>query len=145
MDWFDAAEFWSQVEVSQKWLCWPWIGRTNEGGYGIIWHEKAHRVAYSLAKGPIPPDALILHSCDNRPCCNPYHLRAGTAKDNAADMVARGRCHFARGEKNGRAKLTDEQVAEILRSPEPGNVLAARFGVAQSTVSMIRSRQRRLS
>lgn len=29
------------------------------------------------------------------------------------DMVARGRGHFARGQKNGRSKFTDAQASEI--------------------------------
>jgi hypothetical protein len=144
VEWFEAAQFWSQVKVGPKWLCWEWQGRKNEKGYGYIWCEKAHRVAYSLAKGPIPAGALILHECDNRACCNPAHLRVGSAKENARDMVDRGRHRSSYGLRNGNGKLTDSQVAEILASPEKGVALARRFEVSESTVSMIRNRRRRL-
>ena len=44
---------------------------------------------------------------------------------------------------NGKAKLTDGQIAEILESAETGAALARRMHVAESTISMIRSKQRR--
>lgn len=43
---------------------------------------RAHRVAYILTKGDIPDGLLILHSCGNRRCCNPAHLRQGTQSEN---------------------------------------------------------------
>lgn len=41
---------------------------------------------------------FALHSCDNRKCCNPRHLRWGDAKENACDAVERceGRLDFLR-------------------------------------------------
>ena len=36
-------------------------------------------------------DKIILHDCDNRRCCNPEHLRAGTHLENSRDAQARGR------------------------------------------------------
>lgn len=45
--------------------------------------------------------------------------------------------------KNGKAKLTDEEVAEIASSDLSGHLLARRFRVAQSTISMIRRGHRR--
>jgi hypothetical protein len=53
--------------------------------------KAAHRVAYELAYGEIPHGLYVLHSCDNRLCIEPTHLRAGTAKDNTQDMLKRGR------------------------------------------------------
>lgn len=40
-------------------------------------------------------------------------------------------------------KLSDEQVVEIFCSPEPRKVLAARFGVATTTISQIQLRKAR--
>lgn len=35
---------------------------------------------------------VICHSCDVRTCVNPDHLFCGTTKENAQDMVRKGRC-----------------------------------------------------
>ena len=51
----------------------------------------AHRVLHESLHGALDRATMVCHSCDNPPCCNPAHLWAGTAKDNAADMVAKKR------------------------------------------------------
>jgi len=86
--------FWAKLTRREN-GCWEWPGRKYPNGYGRIWRGgrdvRTHRYAYLLAKGPIPEGLMILHSCDNRPCCNPDHLRAGTAKENREDAISRGR------------------------------------------------------
>lgn len=66
--------------------CWPWRGSIETTGYGRAWwdgrNEMAHRVAYLLAKGPIPAGLEIDHLCRNRPCQNPAHLEAVTQRVN---------------------------------------------------------------
>lgn len=79
--------------------CWPFTGSTMHNGYGHLGGEggrgaptlAAHRVAYEDAVGPIPAGMYVLHTCDNRPCCNPAHLWIGTQGDNLRDMWAKGR------------------------------------------------------
>jgi hypothetical protein len=45
--------------------------------------------------------ALIMHSCDNPPCCNPKHLSEGNHYLNWADSVAKGRSKLALTANNG--------------------------------------------
>lgn len=57
------------------------------------------------------------------------------------DKVSKGR--QAKGSKNGRAKLTENQVQEILESPHNSpQILAERFGVSVDTIRKIRNGQR---
>jgi HNH endonuclease len=77
--------------------CWEWQHATNNIGYGMFrWASgkmrTAHRASYEIHKGPIPTGLSVCHTCDNPKCVNPEHLWAGTLKDNAQDMVAKGRC-----------------------------------------------------
>lgn len=80
--------------------CWEWVGARNRQGYGKCWLDGknilAHRVAYLLENGAIDDSLMILHSCDNPPCCNPGHLREGTVTDNMQDCVDRRRQSNAR-------------------------------------------------
>jgi hypothetical protein len=71
--------------------CHLWTGTIIPGGYGRV-HVAAHRLAFQLANGPIPAGLLVLHRCDNPPCCNPEHLFLGSNADNMADKVRKGRC-----------------------------------------------------
>lgn len=136
-------EFWTRVERGKKTECWPWVGTKTKGGYGTWYRTTAHRVAYTELVGPIPPGRIVMHTCDNPPCCNPAHLRLGTQKENLADMFAKGREGDNRnfGEDHGRHKVTDAQVREIRRLYATGKhsqqALAKKFGVWQSQISRI--------
>jgi hypothetical protein len=110
--------FWSHVAKGSG--CWIWTGFWNCNGYGSIGvgNKKvvaAHRVAYELQVGPIPPGLWVLHKCDNPPCVRGDHLYAGTAQQNHDDMIARGRnvTVSQRGEANGRAMLSAAEIVEI--------------------------------
>lgn len=75
--------------------CREWQGARNNRGYGkrTIGRRSyyAHRWAWIEAHGPIPDGLFVLHHCDNPACCEITHLFLGTAKDNTADMIAKGR------------------------------------------------------
>jgi hypothetical protein len=95
-----------------------------------------HREAYEAAFGPVPEAMVVRQMCGQSCCVNPAHLALVTFAAVAADRAARGA--QARGTRNGRAKLTLEQVAEIRRSDDTQKALAERFGVDPSLVGRIR-------
>lgn len=123
--------------------CWLWVGAKNSGGYGklriLSRFIDAHRVSWECAHGPIPVGQHILHTCDNPPCVNPRHLKLGDHKANIADMMAKGR--QVHGEKNGRAKLTAQQVLALRRlRADHGfsrRILAQRFNIHVRSVDRI--------
>lgn len=90
--------FWQKVEIDETTGCWRWIAHKNVGGYGKMQNrfhqsEGAHRLAWEIMFGAIQRDLCVLHCCDTRDCCNPYHCFLGTRVDNAVDRQAKGRTH----------------------------------------------------
>lgn len=126
--------------------CWRWNGATTPEGYGKIGQShsstqlRAHRVSWGLHNGDIPAGKEVLHFCDNPNCTRPDHLFLGTQRDNVLDMDRKGRRKMPRGEDHGRAKLTEQEVAEIRIMASLGakqRDIAKQFGVARSLVGRI--------
>lgn len=126
---------------------WPYskfrdgYGRTRFRGVNTY----AHRAVCTLAHGEMPvgmSDAA--HSCNNRSCVNPRHLRWATHADNEGDKVVHGTLRF--GEKVNFAKLTAADVIEIRRLLAERilvqSKIAERFGISQGGVSLIATGKR---
>lgn len=130
--------------------CWLWEGSVWRGGYGSVWNGHggvigAHRRAWEIAKGPIPAGMLVLHKCDVPLCINPDHLFLGAQVDNMADMTVKGRAPDTAGERNGRAKLSVENVIDVRARHargETASALARDFGVTRTAISDVVSKKR---
>jgi Helix-turn-helix domain/HNH endonuclease len=116
----EIEKFWSQVQRLGPTECWPWLGYRDRKGYGQTrirgerW--KAHRLSYTLVKGPIPPGLLGCHECDRPWCCNPDHTFPGTAADNTADRVSKGR-------GTQPFKMTMDEMRELRQRFERGETM----------------------
>lgn len=85
--------FWSKVNKGVD--CWEWTAGKNLAGYGRMQvfsdgkhrAQLAHRIAYELVVGPIPPGLGLDHRCHNHACVNPDHLRPATAKENLENLT----------------------------------------------------------
>lgn len=113
----------------------------DEGYHTIVVDGEAygvHRFVYEQMFGEIPEGLIVRHLCGNPHCCNPEHLALGTDGDNARDRDEHGRT--ARGTKNGRSKLTEEDVREIKKRLAAGDGvrhLARVYGVTHAVISAI--------
>jgi hypothetical protein len=114
--------------------CWPWLGGCNDYGYGVFeipnfGQVYAHKLVYAFQTGSLNSLVIVRHSCDNPPCCNPWHLIGGTKRDNAKDCIARGRFGPRR---TGKQKISPAVAAAIVAAASTGEnrrALADRFGV----------------
>jgi hypothetical protein len=134
--------------VNKTDTCWLWTSSTFRNGYGQFKldgkNRRANRVAYELWVGEIPDGLVVRHKCLHKGCVNPEHLETGTDAENIADKQRDGTQN--RGQNHGRAKLTDEQVAEVRRrraNGETGRSLAHEFGVDVNTICRIHLRKYR--
>jgi hypothetical protein len=115
--------------------CWEWKGCISSSGYGTfhtnIGMMLAHRVSWTIYNGEIPEGLLVLHKCDNRVCINPNHLSIGDQSNNINDMYNKHR--------HSNRKLSDDDILFIRASKDNQLKLAAKFGVSQGNISMIKS------
>lgn len=96
-----AERFWVKVQPAAADECWIWqAARTH--GYGRFWDgsrlQPAHRIAFEMLRGDIPPGLVLDHLCRTPPCVNPYHLDVVTRGENVrrgeagANMRAKTHC-----------------------------------------------------
>lgn len=130
---------------------YPHYGLTRPDGKRV--HFTAHRmVAFAFLPVPqIIEQTIILHRNDNRLDARDANLRWGTPSENANDAIRNGKVLSGafhpssaqpwtrpRGDGHTWAKLTEDQVRIILKSPESSKTLARRYDVSPSAVQAIR-------
>lgn len=147
-------------QAHMKTRCYEWLASVDDSGYGKFsvesggW-DRAHRVIWKLAGRPLHPGELVLHKCDYRKCTRLSHLYKGTKKHNAQDREKRGRGNhptgaahgtathpgLRRGSKNGRAKMTEKTVVQLLQDFKQGNMrkvdLSRKYNLTKTTVGHI--------
>lgn len=139
----DIARFWTKVAAAPG-GCIVWTKGLSSSGYGRFclgkhYKYQAHRVAYELARGPIPAGLVLDHLCCVRRCVNHLHLEPVTHKENilrgeglAAKNALKTHCpagheynaentyHFKRSETRvGRNCLPCERARYIARAATP--------------------------
>jgi len=136
-----ATDVFKHIEMRGMDACWPWIG--TWGGrvrdlrpyftYGGR-RTMAYRIVYELVHGvQLDRKQLLLHACDNGShpigCCNPHHMRIGTERENARDMMDR--------ERFGLSVVAVTRIRAMLASGRTQQEIADLHGVSRETVSAI--------
>lgn len=120
--------------------CWEWTRALNADGYGHgLFHEgrqiRAHRVAFLVSMGELPPShEPIRHLCSNPACCRPDHLAVGTALENAQDTVEAGR--YRKSKKSYVQKKRDALAIRLAEGTDAQ--IAKDLAVSISTVNRVR-------
>lgn len=98
-----------------------------------------HRLVCIAFNGPPPtPQHQVAHSDGDKKNNRADNLRWALQSDNEADKIDHGRT--SRGERQGRSKLTEEDVLAIRRliaDGIPQRQIAAQFGVTKSPINEI--------
>lgn len=141
--------FWKNVRKSRG--CWEWTASTADG-YGQFRlgkkMVKTHQISFFLTNGYLPE--MVTHTCHNRKCCNPKHLKPGNAFTNRMDAIRSGRASFGcckpgqaninRGVSYNKVKLARRLYKQGLRQTEIGR----RLNMSPQTVNGIVTNRRRL-
>lgn len=146
---------WAKIEKRGPSDCWEWTARERVSGYGKLGRGGrsgagvlAHRAVWEEINGPIPKDGsyhgkVIIHTCDNRLCCNPAHLRLGTQAENVKDMDEKGRRGWdgPKGETHHKAKLSNDDVRAIRKAEGSYPQIAKQYGVSSKMIGYIKRGQ----
>ena len=138
----DQDEFIREASKAQTDECILWPFPLSNKGYGLKGsggNRSAHRQSCEMAHGSPPSSSHhAAHSCGNRSCVNPRHLRWATPSENSMDKAGHGTMLI--GEKNHQSKLTRDQVVELIT--RDGSMLlkdvAEKYGISIATASKIR-------
>jgi hypothetical protein len=158
-----TKRFWSRVDVKGPNQCWLWKGRWRRptAAPEIYWmgrNTPVSRISFELHSGKALPkynrhdkkSPIVMHSCDNPPCCNPAHLKKATHLENARDREAKSRGgqtgNPTAGESRPNAKLTEQSVKEIRRKYIPRKYpvrrLAKEYRVGIHLITAVLKRKR---
>ena len=128
----DVVSHFNRPIIVNEHGCWLWLGATDKRGYARF---GGHLLVYGFtfrAAGFICEEGKELcHTCSHKNCVNPYHLYAGTHKQNMIDAGNAG--------VMGRpARVSEEMLRMIpiwLEEGIPKQQIAKNLGVSPQWVS----------
>ena len=119
--------------------CVEWEGKLNVCGYAQTWlngtNNLVHRLSYKQYIGPIENKKEVAHTCHNRKCINPNHLKLLTHQENIKHSYK---------DKNPRKKrihLTKIQVDYIqtFHMNTKVDVIMKQYNISRQTVYRIKA------
>lgn len=114
---------------------WAGYGSFRKNGVGSTAHNFMCRAAHGEPPAGKPHAA---HSCGNRACYNPNHIRWATPKENGEDRVKHGTS--VRGDMSNLAILNEAKVRQIraMMAQGVGQLpISVKFGVSRNAISAI--------
>jgi hypothetical protein len=128
------------------------VKRVSRHGYHVVnlyrgkrgaCSRKVHRLVCIAFHGSAPSSKhQVAHTLNNnRLDCRAINVRWATTSENQADKKRHGTDRTVFGEEHGRAKITERDVRAIRADPRFQYVIAENYGISQSTVARIKSRE----
>lgn len=129
--------------------CWEWTGATQANAPTPTMNYKGRvgsvRRFLAEAQGKSIKGKLVTCKCRNELCVNPDHLLVVTRK-RLQEMVSKERKYTSNpvrmkklaDKARENSKLTSELAAEVRDADGTQREIAARFGISQATVSVIK-------
>ena len=102
------------------------MGPRDSEGYGIYENEYAHKLMYAETyRKHIDTLDKISHTCDNKRCCNPWHLVEGVVRKQVHEHTQKG-------------SLSVKQQQDILNDTRSANYLAGIYRCHPQTIRRVR-------
>ncbi len=127
--------------------CWVWQGSLSKSGYGKSSYQdkswRSHRLMFYFYNGFVP--SIVMHSCDNRACVNPNHLKEGTHRENMIDMVKKGRSSKPKGTHHSQSRFRDEDIILMRKYYEDGydlDFISRKYSTHKEYIRQIVNRKR---
>ena len=124
--------------------CLEWCGALAENGYGKARFESkmryTHRIAAFLS-GKLPAldsPLVVMHTCNNRKCFNPGHLKVGTQSENMQHAILTGRLVPKPPTYSGKVSERDRQeIRQEFQNKTPVSKLCAKYQLSRATIYRI--------